>query len=109
MFCASTFTWESPSASRVAASAVYGGHTASSTPLPIGSRASSFCAYSRAALAVLCIFQLPAIYGRLWSGVIQRPHSGELLALQQLERSSAAGGQMCNATGEAKLGQCGRG
>src|SRR3954469_3148312 len=105
MFCASTFTSEPPRPSRVAASAVNGGQIATSTPLPSGSRASSFCVYSRASAVVLNIFQLPAMYGRLWSGVIQRLHSRELLALQQLERSSATGRQMCNAIGEAELGK----
>jgi hypothetical protein len=42
MFCASTLISDPPSPSSVAPSAVNGGQSASSTPLPIGSRASSF-------------------------------------------------------------------
>src|SRR4051794_1476206 len=109
MFWASTLISEPPRPSTVAASAVYGGHSATSTPLRSGSRASSFCVYSRASAVVLNIFQLPAMYGRLWSGVIQRLHSRELLALQQLERSPATGRQMCNAVGETELGKSGSG
>src|SRR3954468_6395650 len=105
MFCASTFTSEPPRPSSVAASAVNGGQIATSTPLPSGSRASSFCVYSRASADVLNIFQLPAMYGRRPSGVIERLHSGEILPLEQLERRAAAGRQMRDAIGQAELRQ----
>src|SRR3954451_10995871 len=106
MFWASTFTSEPPKASTVAAKAVNGAHTASSTPFPIGSRDSSRCTYSRASAVVLCIFQLPAMYCRRDpSGVIESLHSGQLLPLEQLERRAAAGRQVRDIVGEPELGQ----
>src|SRR4051812_9121560 len=102
MFWASTLISDSFNPSRAAVSAVNGGQIASSTPLPIGRRASSFRPKSRASAAVMCIFQLPAMYGRRASGVIQRLHSGELLSLQQLERRAASGGEVRHAIRQAE-------
>src|SRR3954469_37821 len=95
MFCASTFTSDPPSASTVADRAVNGTQSASSTPLPIGSRDSSRCTYERASAVVLCIFQLPAMYWRRDpSGVIQGLHSRQRLPLEQLQRRASAGRQV---------------
>src|SRR4051795_11324127 len=109
MFWASTWTSEPPSASTVAASAVNGTLSASSTPLPIGRRDSSRCTYSRASLAVLYIFQLPAMYWRRASGIVERLHAGELLALEQLERRAAACREVAHLVGEAKAHERGGG
>src|SRR4051794_72366 len=109
MFWASTWTSEPPSASTVAASAVKGAQSASSTPLPMGSRASRRCTYSRASAEVLYIFQLPAMYCRRASGIVERLHAGERLALEQLERRAAAGREVAHLAGEAKAHERGRG
>src|SRR3954463_15526322 len=103
MFCASTFSSEPPRPSTAAASAVNGGQTATSTPLPIGRRASSFWVKSRASLAVLNIFQLPAMYGRRASGVIQRLHPREILSLEQLERGAASRREVRHLAGQPEL------
>src|SRR3954454_8770521 len=109
MFCASTWTSDPPSASTVAASAVNGTDSASSTPLPIGSRDSSRCTYSRASPEVLYIFQLPAMYWRRASGIVERLHAGQLLAFEQLERRTAAGRQVAHLVVEAETHERGRG
>src|SRR3954454_2453319 len=109
MFCASTWTSDPPSASTVAASAVNGTHRASSTPFPIGSRDRSRCTYSRASDAVLYIFQLPAMYWRRASRIVERLHAGERLALEQLERRAAAGREVAHLVGEAEAHERGRG
>src|SRR4051812_8293380 len=105
MFCASTFTSEPPSASTVAPRAVKGTHRASSTPLPIGSRDSRRCTYSRASAAVLCIFQLPAMYCRRFSGVIEGLHSRQRLPLEQLQSCASARRQVGDLVREAELRQ----
>src|SRR5205085_258319 len=105
MFCASTWTSEPPSASTVAASAVNGAHSASSTPLPIGSRARSRCTYSRASDDVLYIFQLPAMYWRRGSGIVECLHPRQLLPLEQLERRTAPGREVRDLIGEAETSQ----
>src|SRR6059058_4040229 len=108
MFCASTCTSDPPSASSVAARAVNGAHSASSTPFPIGRRDRSLCTYARASDDVLYIFQLPAMYWRRASGIVERLHAGQLLALEQLERRTAAGREVRDLLGEAEAGQSGR-
>src|SRR3954447_6078818 len=105
MFWASTWTSEPPSASTVAASAVKGAQSASSTPLPMGSRASRRCTYSRASAEVLYIFQLPAMYCRRPSGIVERLHAGQALALEQLERGAAAGREVVHLVPEAEAHQ----
>src|SRR3954449_7718217 len=102
MFCASTLISEPASPSSVAASAVNGGHSASSTPLPIGNRASSLRAKSRASPVVLCIFQWRAVEGRRASGVIEPLPAGQVLALEQLEPRAAAGRQVVHPVAEAE-------
>src|SRR4051812_8854173 len=109
MFCASTLTSEPPSASTVAARAVNGGHSASSTPLPIGRRDRSRCTYSRASAEVLYIFQLPAMYCPRASGIIESLHPRQRLALEQLERGAAARGEMRDLIREAELHERGAG
>src|SRR3954463_16234667 len=105
MFWASTFTSDPPSASTVALSAVKGGQSASSTPLPIGSRERSRCTYSRASAVVLCIFQLPAMYWRRASGVIERLHSRQRLSLEQLQSGATPSGQVRDLVGQAEARQ----
>ena len=61
MFWALTTMRESPTASTVAASAVKGTHSPTSTPPRTGSRGSRCSTYRRASAIVLCIFQLPAM------------------------------------------------
>src|SRR4051812_593530 len=107
MFWASTFTSDPPSASTVALSAVKGGQSASSTPLPIGSRDRSRCTYSRASAVVLCIFQFAAMYCRLDSGVIECLHSRQRLALEQLERRASARREVGHAVRQAETRQRG--
>src|SRR3712207_3972689 len=103
MFCARTLISESFRPSSVAASAVNGAHSATSTPLPSGSFASSFCPNARASAGVLNTFQLPAMEGRL--GIVERPHAGQRLALEQLERGAAAGRQVRRLLGEPERGE----
>src|SRR4051812_31045701 len=92
--------------STVAASDVYGTQSPTSTAptVPIRSRRSG--TYARASAIVLYIFQLPAMYGRRpLSGVIERLHSGQRLALEQLERRATARGQVRDLVRQAELGE----
>src|SRR3954454_17575727 len=90
MFCAATITAVPAVRSTTVLSAVNGGQitTPTSGRPPASGRNASMNAF--ASRLVLFIFQFAAIRGCL-SPVIQCLQSRELLALQQLERRSAAG------------------
>src|SRR4051794_22200569 len=91
MFCAQIRSADSPFAAIAAPSAVNGTQMPTSTPESEASFGTSCPTYSCVSEIVLNIFQLPAMYGRRApSGVIQSLHPGQLLALQQLQRRTAA-------------------
>src|SRR5687767_313121 len=92
-----------PSATpRTVESAVYGTHSPTSTPvIPSSSRTRS-ATKLRASAGVLCIFQLPAMYG-LRSDIVERLHSGQFLTLEQLERCTAACGEVGHLVRQSKL------
>src|SRR5919204_6754950 len=94
-------------ASTAAARAVNGTQTPTSTsPAAPSTRPRTSSRYERASAAVLCIFQLPAMYGRRsCSGIVERLHSGQLLALQQLQGGAPARGEVRDAVGQAELGE----
>src|SRR5688572_30546964 len=108
MFWADTITSVPSVAATAAVSAVNGTQSPTSTPWTPSIAGKSSPMDSHASETVLCIFQLPAMYGRRRSGIVERLHARQRLALEQLERCSAACGEVGHLVGQSKLreGRC---
>src|SRR4051794_38873208 len=107
MFCATIFSADPFAASMQTSSDVYGAQIPMSRSSPSISGSSS-STYVRASERSLCIFQLPATYGRR-SGIVEHLHAGQAFAFEHLQRRAAARRQVVHAFGQSELVQGGAG
>src|SRR3954449_10143050 len=107
MFCATIFSADPFAASMQTSSDVNGAQIPMSRSSPSISGSSS-STYVRASDRSLCIFQLPATYGRR-SGIVEHLHAGQAFAFEHLQRRAAARRQVVHAFGQSELVQGGAG